>query len=100
MPAQALPTYEIAKGRVAELLLTTVGMVDLKLTECKSLTGIDLLVRGNTICIHYGLKATSELVHLVVGRRLLRGLHAVQDGGNRRPATFLHIHVHGKPQIQ
>ena len=75
-------------------------MVGFKLTEYKSLTGIDLLVRGNTISIHDGLKATSELVHLVIGRRLLRGLHAIQDGGNCRPATFLYIHVHVHVHVQ
>ena len=55
------------------------------------LTRVDLLVGGHTVGINNGLKCTSELVDLVVGWRLLTGLHAIQDRRNGRTTTLLYV---------
>ena len=56
-----------------------------------ALTRVDLLVGGDTISINNGLESTSELIDLVVGWRLLTGLHAIQDGRNGRTTMLLHM---------
>ena len=60
-------------------------------TNFTLLTRVDLLVGGHSVSINDGLESTSELVDLVVGWRLLTGLHAIQDGRNSRTTTLLCI---------
>ncbi len=58
------------------------------------LTGVDLLVSGYAISIHDGLEASGELVDLVVGGRVLLGLHAIEDGGHGGTTPLLHTQSH------
>ena len=53
------------------------------------LTWVDFLVRGNSVSIHNVLKASSELVDLVVRGRGIVRLHPVQDGGHSGATALL-----------
>lgn len=52
---------------------------------------IHFTVRGNTISVDERLESVRELIGPIVSRWILKGLHSVQNGRNRRSRAFLEI---------